>query len=69
MGTAIQTVPTPLTSDQAAAMAQQQIKKHHVAISCCTGSTPTTWLPRTGHRRGADRLAVLPVCPQSGTCR
>ena len=44
MGTAIQTVPTPLTSDQAAAMAQQQIKKHHVAIVLLHWFNATTWL-------------------------
>jgi formate dehydrogenase subunit gamma len=41
---AIQTVPTRLTSDQAAAMAQQQIKKHHVAIVLLHWFNATTWL-------------------------
>jgi formate dehydrogenase subunit gamma len=41
---AIQTVPTPLTSDQAAAMAQRQIKKHHVAIVLLHWFNATTWL-------------------------
>jgi formate dehydrogenase subunit gamma len=44
MGTAIQTFPTPLTSEQAAAMAQQQIKKHHVAIVLLHWFNATTWL-------------------------
>jgi formate dehydrogenase subunit gamma len=44
MGTAIQTVPTPLTSEQAEVMAQRQIKKHHVAIVLLHWFNATTWL-------------------------
>jgi formate dehydrogenase subunit gamma len=41
---AIQTVPSPLTAEQAAAMAQRQIKKHHVAIVLLHWFNATTWL-------------------------
>jgi len=45
MGTsAIQTVPTPLTAEQAETMAQRQIKKHHVAIVLLHWFNATTWL-------------------------
>ncbi|MGC2196081.1 MAG: cytochrome b/b6 domain-containing protein [Terriglobales bacterium] len=40
----IQTVPTPLTGEQAAEMAQRQIKKHHVAIVLLHWFNATTWL-------------------------
>jgi formate dehydrogenase subunit gamma len=41
---AIPTVPTPLTSEQAEAMAQRQIKKHHVAIVLLHWFNATNWL-------------------------
>ncbi len=41
---AIQTVPTPLTGEQAEAMAQRQIKKHHVAIVLLHWFNAISWL-------------------------
>jgi formate dehydrogenase subunit gamma len=41
---AIPTVPTPLSAEQAAAMAQRQIKKHHVAIVLLHWFNAATWL-------------------------
>src|SRR5437660_3579952 len=41
---AIRTVPTPLTIEQAEAMAQRQIKKHHVAIVLLHWFNATSWL-------------------------
>lgn len=41
---AIPTVPTPLTSEQAEAMAQRQIKKHHVAIVLLHWFNAISWL-------------------------
>jgi formate dehydrogenase subunit gamma len=41
---AIQTVPAPLTVEQAEAMAQRRIKKHHVAIVLLHWFNATTWL-------------------------
>jgi Cytochrome b subunit of formate dehydrogenase len=40
----ISTVPTPLTSEQAEAMAQRQIKKHHVAIVLLHWFNAISWL-------------------------
>jgi formate dehydrogenase subunit gamma len=45
MGTsAIQIAPTPLSAEQAEAMAQRQIKKHHVAIVLLHWFNATIWL-------------------------
>src|ERR1700687_2664504 len=41
---AIPTVPTPLTGEQAEAMAQRQIKKHHVAIVLLHWFNAISWL-------------------------
>jgi formate dehydrogenase gamma subunit len=41
---AIQTVPTPLTGEQAEAMAQRRIKKHHVAIVLLHWFNAISWL-------------------------
>jgi len=41
---AIQTVPTPLTGEQAETMAQRQIKKHHVAIVLLHWFNAISWL-------------------------
>jgi formate dehydrogenase subunit gamma len=41
---AIQIVPTPLTAEQAEAMAQRQIKKHHVAIVLLHWFNAISWL-------------------------
>lgn len=41
---AIQTVPAPLTMEQAESMAQRQIKKHHVAIVLLHWFNATSWL-------------------------
>lgn len=41
---AIETVPLPLSAEQAAAMAQRQIKKHHVAVVLLHWFNATTWL-------------------------
>ncbi len=41
---AIPMVPTPLTSEQAEAMAQRQIKKHHVAIVLLHWFNAISWL-------------------------
>jgi formate dehydrogenase gamma subunit len=41
---AIQTAPTPLTGEQAEAMAQRQIKKHHVAIVLLHWFNAISWL-------------------------
>ena len=41
---AIPTVPTPLTAEQAELMAQRQIKKHHVAIVLLHWFNAVTWL-------------------------
>ncbi|MBZ5549026.1 MAG: cytochrome b/b6 domain-containing protein [Acidobacteriia bacterium] len=40
----IETVPIPLTAEQAEAMAQRQIKKHHVAIVLLHWFNATSWL-------------------------
>ncbi len=41
---AIPTAPVPLTGEQAEAMAQRQIKKHHVAIVLLHWSNAVSWL-------------------------
>jgi formate dehydrogenase gamma subunit len=41
---AIETAPIPLTADRAQAMAQRQIKKHHVAIVLIHWFNATSWL-------------------------
>jgi formate dehydrogenase subunit gamma len=41
---AIETVPMPLSAEQAGAMAQRQIKKHHVAIVLLHWFNATSWL-------------------------
>jgi len=40
----IETIPLQLTADQAEAMAQRQIKKHHVAIVLLHWFNATTWI-------------------------
>lgn len=61
---AIPSVPTPLSAEQAAAMAQRLIKKHHVAIVLLHWFNAVTWLCELATGAGlivSPRYRVMPM--------